>query len=261
MTQTPPPSGALRLSEQRLPGRTVAWSTCIVTLGIIGVVVSALELFLIADNFVYFLKSGLLDSDVSLENVAQTATFLLGSGALAFGSRPAAIRRRFGSVSEGSSGVQWNGRDVIIAWVVAGATVATVFAGFTWVGRLTCHGCGDTSVEYAQSSVRNALVAGKAIFTDTDDYSTVDTASMQATEPSLTYVGARESSAFPGEVSVATTGTRAPNDTLLLVALTRSDKCFGVQEVSTEGTTFFSAEDVHGHCAAFDALGATATSW
>ena len=39
----------------------------------------------------------------------------------------------------------------------------------------------------AQSSVRNALAAAKTIFTDTDDYSTVDAAAMTATEPSLTY--------------------------------------------------------------------------
>ena len=36
----------------------------------------------------------------------------------------------------------------------------------------------------AQSSLRNALAAAKTIFTDTDDYSTVDATSLTATEPS-----------------------------------------------------------------------------
>src|SRR3954454_24973063 len=39
----------------------------------------------------------------------------------------------------------------------------------------------------AQSGVRNALAAAKTIFTDTDDYSTVNAGSLGAAEPSLTY--------------------------------------------------------------------------
>ena len=40
----------------------------------------------------------------------------------------------------------------------------------------------------AISGLRNAIVAGKVLFTDTDDYSSVTALTLAATEPSLQYV-------------------------------------------------------------------------
>src|SRR5436305_3203389 len=49
----------------------------------------------------------------------------------------------------------------------------------------------------AQSSLRNALVAAKTIFTDNNDYTQATTTNMLAVEPSLTYVAAGTASTGP----------------------------------------------------------------
>ena len=89
----------------------------------------------------------------------------------------------------------------------------------------------------AQSSVRNALAAAKTIFTDTDDYSTVDAASLTATEPSLTYaddVGTvRPRSAF----CVGDTAGGVTNGAIALAAWSKSGTCFGLLDESDAGTS------------------------
>jgi type IV pilus assembly protein PilA len=59
----------------------------------------------------------------------------------------------------------------------------------------------------AQSSLRNALVAAKTIFTDNNDYSQATTTALLAVEPSLAYLAAGTPSTTPTDVSVASSGT------------------------------------------------------
>ena len=89
----------------------------------------------------------------------------------------------------------------------------------------------------AQSSVRNALAAAKTIFTDTDDYSTVDAAAMTATEPSLTYPA---TSAGPTEISllVGDTAGGVVNGAISLAAWSKAGNCFGLLDESDAGTQF-----------------------
>ena len=93
----------------------------------------------------------------------------------------------------------------------------------------------------AQSGVRNALVAAKTIFTDTDDYSTTTATSLLATEPSLTYNFAGASTG-PGNVSGTVGNTVAApvitNGAIGLSALSKSGKCFEAYDQSNAGTTF-----------------------
>ena len=94
----------------------------------------------------------------------------------------------------------------------------------------------------AESGVRNALVAAKTIFTDTDDYSTVTAASMLAVEPSLTYVAAGGPSTGPGSIGVlvgnSTTLPVITNGAVGLVALSKSGSCFEAYDQANAGTTF-----------------------
>lgn len=119
---------------------------------------------------------------------------------------------------------------------------------------------GRANDKAAQSSVRNALVAAKTIFMNTDDYSKIGVSSMTNMEPSLTYSEGVDS-AGPNEVSIGVTTTNTSSDTVVLVALDKEDACWGVQDVFAGGTTFFSAREVGGNCGAYDAVGATGTSW
>ena len=86
----------------------------------------------------------------------------------------------------------------------------------------------------AQSSVRNALAAAKTIFTDTDDYSTVDATSMKATEPSLDY---NTPSTTPTDVSLLVDTTNS--SILSLASYSKSGTCFGLVDDATAGTTFY----------------------
>src|SRR5438876_9281214 len=54
----------------------------------------------------------------------------------------------------------------------------------------------------AESSLRNALVSAKTLYTDTDDYSTANYTQMAVVEPSLTYVATGVASTSPTQVSV-----------------------------------------------------------
>src|SRR5438105_3068119 len=54
----------------------------------------------------------------------------------------------------------------------------------------------------AESSLRNALVSAKTLYTDTDDYSTANYTQLATVEPSLTYVATGTASTSATQVSV-----------------------------------------------------------
>jgi type IV pilus assembly protein PilA len=115
----------------------------------------------------------------------------------------------------------------------------------------------------AQSGLRNALVAAKTAFTDTDDYSAATDADLPAIEPSLTYVdGATTDSTGPKEISVSVSGTGS--DTWSAAALSDSGVCFYIKDVAnlpSAGTTYGS-DPTGAACSGDDATaGATAASW
>ena len=112
----------------------------------------------------------------------------------------------------------------------------------------------------AESGLRNAIAAGKTIFTDTDDYSAVTTTSLTATEPSLTYRTGTDSTG-PGNIAWSTATTVTTSDTLNLAALSKSGTCFWLTDVSSTGTKYGSAGSGAALCQGSDAAGATATSW
>src|SRR5437763_635094 len=89
----------------------------------------------------------------------------------------------------------------------------------------------------AQSSLRNALVAAKTIFTDNNDYTQATTTNMLAVEPSLTYVAAGTASTGPTVVSVA------PNSASewAAAAFAASGNCYWIHDVAANpgaGTTY-----------------------
>src|SRR4051794_37007012 len=91
----------------------------------------------------------------------------------------------------------------------------------------------------AESGVRNALAAAKTIFTDTDDYSTVDDTTLKATEPSLTYpAGDDLTSTGPTEISWSLAADTTNYSTIELAALSKSGTCFLLSDNSTSGTSF-----------------------
>jgi type IV pilus assembly protein PilA len=104
----------------------------------------------------------------------------------------------------------------------------------------------------AESGLRNAIAAAKTLFTDTDDYSTVDAAAMLAVEPSLTYADSGDSTG-PGNISIDV----PDNTTVDMAALSDSGTCFYLEDVSTSGTTFGKLDAGAAACAGTDAAGAS----
>jgi type IV pilus assembly protein PilA len=90
----------------------------------------------------------------------------------------------------------------------------------------------------AESSLRNGLAAAKTVFTDTDSYSSFNTTSAAAAEPSLSWLTAGSAlTAGNGGKQVAINVASASN--LLLVALSDSGTYFGMADQgSGPGTTF-----------------------
>ena len=107
----------------------------------------------------------------------------------------------------------------------------------------------------AISGLRNAIVAGKVLFTDTDDYSSVTALTLAATEPSLQYVAV--DSTGPNVISFDIAGTAGSEDTLDMAALSKSGKCFYLEDISNTGTTYGSALAGAAVCAGTDAAGAS----
>jgi type IV pilus assembly protein PilA len=110
----------------------------------------------------------------------------------------------------------------------------------------------------AQSSLRNALVAAKTIFTDESDYSAVTATTLSDTEPSLQYP--TTVSLGPTEVSWAIDTTDTDDDTIMLAALSEGGTCFYLQDVATgPGTTF--GTGAAADCEGADVTGTTADGW
>ena len=112
----------------------------------------------------------------------------------------------------------------------------------------------------AQSSLRNALVAAKTIFTDNNDYTQATTTNMAAVEPSLTYVATGSASTGPTVVSVA------PNSTTEWAAASHaaSGNCYWIRDrANGPGTTYgpTTATLATATCTGTAALGATQTAF
>src|SRR5688572_24458817 len=83
----------------------------------------------------------------------------------------------------------------------------------------------------AQSSLRNALVAAKTLYTDTSDYSTADEVGLATVEPSLTYVDDLTDSTSNTMVSVAVTG--AGSIVWSGAVLSESGTCYWIKDTAT----------------------------
>jgi type IV pilus assembly protein PilA len=111
----------------------------------------------------------------------------------------------------------------------------------------------------AQSSLRNALAAAKTIFTDDDSYVGVSTTELEATEPSLTYVGSATDSTDANTVSVDVYQNVTANDSFSAAALSASGTCFWINDESPSGT--FYGTGTAATCAGDDANAAATSEW
>jgi type IV pilus assembly protein PilA len=110
----------------------------------------------------------------------------------------------------------------------------------------------------AQSSLRNALVAAKTLYTDVSDYSTATQTGLATVEPSLTYNAAGVASTGPTVVSVAVTG--ATSNTWSAAALSDSGDCFWIMDdASAAGTG--TKYGTGATCTGTAAAAAAGTSW
>jgi type IV pilus assembly protein PilA len=111
----------------------------------------------------------------------------------------------------------------------------------------------------AQSSLRNALAAAKTIFTDDDSYVGASTTELEATEPSLTYVGSATDSTDANTVSVDVYQNVTANDSFSAAALSASGTCFWINDESPSGT--FYGTGTAATCAGDDANAANQSEW
>jgi type IV pilus assembly protein PilA len=86
----------------------------------------------------------------------------------------------------------------------------------------------------AQSSLRNSVTAAKAIFTDNEDYADATDAALAAGEPALVFKASAVPSTDQNMVSV-NPGT-TPSSRFVGAVLSKSDKCWFVQDVVSPGT-------------------------
>jgi len=118
----------------------------------------------------------------------------------------------------------------------------------------------------AQSSLRNALVAAKTMYTDTSDYSTADETvgtGLDSVEPSLTYVAHDAASGANTEVSVGPFTTNTADDSWAGAALSESGTCYFINDVSTDpgAGTFYGSTTTAADCDSDHASAAVGTSW
>ena len=107
----------------------------------------------------------------------------------------------------------------------------------------------------AQSSLRNALVSAKTIFTDANNYQNATTTSLAATEPSLSFI--TTDSTGPTVVSIST-----PSATQFAAAsLAASGTCFYIYDQANGPGTRYGSTTVTTDCAGSDATAAASTSW
>jgi type IV pilus assembly protein PilA len=86
----------------------------------------------------------------------------------------------------------------------------------------------------AQSSLRNALTAAKTIYTDTQDYTGVTKAKLDAAEPSLTFAAASATDST-GQNNVSFKAVDA--STFVAAVLSASDTCFYIKDSVAGGST------------------------
>ena len=107
----------------------------------------------------------------------------------------------------------------------------------------------------AQSSLRNALVAAKTIYTDASDYTQANATALAAVEPSLTFVATGVASTNATTVSVDPVSA----NTWAAASLSASGTCFYIKDSANgPGTRFGSGTTCTGTQAN---TSATATSW
>lgn len=116
----------------------------------------------------------------------------------------------------------------------------------------------------AQSSLRNALVAAKTMYTDVSNYSTATDAATGLTtvEPSLTYVAAGTDSLSNTTVSVSVTDDSAVGDAQVWsgAALSESGTCYWISDNATgPGTRYGTGTPAT--CSGTDAVGSALTKW
>ena len=109
----------------------------------------------------------------------------------------------------------------------------------------------------AQSSLRNALVSAKTIFTDSNNYSQATTTALAAAEPSLTFVATGTASTAPTTVSVNPAGANS----WAAAAMAASGTCFYIwDQANGPGTQYGSSTSAA--CTGTQAVtSATATTW
>ncbi|HJU02352.1 MAG TPA: prepilin-type N-terminal cleavage/methylation domain-containing protein, partial [Actinomycetes bacterium] len=88
----------------------------------------------------------------------------------------------------------------------------------------------------AQASLRNALVAAKSIYTDTQSYATAEAAGLATVEPSLTYKA--KGAASTGQNDVSADGTTTNSNMWSAAALSASGTCFWIKDDVSSGTTY-----------------------
>jgi type IV pilus assembly protein PilA len=106
----------------------------------------------------------------------------------------------------------------------------------------------------AQASLRNALVAAKSIYTDTQSYATAEGAGLTAVEPALTYKAKGTASTGPNDVSADGTSNAGQ---WAGAALSASGTCFWIKDNVSTGTTYGTGAT----CTGTAALAAAATRW
>ena len=107
----------------------------------------------------------------------------------------------------------------------------------------------------AQASLRNALVAAKSIYTDTQSYATAEGAGLTAVEPSLTYKA--KGTASTGQNDISADGTTTNSNMWSAAALSASGTCFWIKDDVSSGTTYGTGAT----CTGTAARAAAGTKW
>jgi len=109
-----------------------------------------------------------------------------------------------------------------------------------------------------QSGLRNALTAGKVIFSDHGDYTEATVAALSANEPSIGFVDATTSVAGPNAVSVNPVSATY----FVIAGQSKSGSCFFLSDdESTTGLGVRYAKATSGSCSASAAPAAADPSW
>ena len=117
----------------------------------------------------------------------------------------------------------------------------------------------------AQSSLRNALVAAKTMYTDISDYSTATEAAatgLPTVEPSLQYVAAATDSTAPTVVSVSVTDDSVVGDAQVWSAasLSESGTCYWISDNATGPGTVYDSSGA-ATCSGADAVASADPKW